>query len=659
MTLPHLFSPILVGSIEVKNRVVLAPLDVGLHGPNGEVTDRYIDFLLERARGETGLLITEFTSVWPEKRVITTSVWDDRFIPGLARMADAVHEVGPPIFMQIAALGGKSYVEPFAPSAIESPLYEQVPREMTVDEIEHLVDCFAQGARRAQQAGFDGVEYHCAHSYLGGQFISPHTNRRDDAYGGDFERRMRFGSDVIAAIRQVCGDDFPIGLKFSAHEHLEGGVNDGYDDGDCDNLHLRIAEHMEDRGVAYLHVATTSATLMRVKGFVECTHPSVPPLYIKPNTLVDLAAEVKANGAKVPVIATGGITDPVGAERVIADGHADMVALGRTLIADGHWARKARVGENITPCIRCNFCHSFVVMDRGGIQCTTNPVVGRETTVSFGRTAAPRKVVVVGAGPAGLEAALRAQAMGHKVVVFEKRDLLGGEMVSASIPDFKWDIKRLLTYYEVEVDKAVLDVRLGVDVTLDTLKEEGADVVILATGGRAIMPDVPGISDGRVVTAIDALVRWDELEIGERVVVLGAGLVGYEMAWHAAEQGRDVLMVSRRAEDEVANLEEHGTNLALLIKGTRDAGVRVVSGHDLKAVDGGIALLEDGNGRENAQAFDHLIVSRGYTPRLELKSAIENAQLGCDVLMVGDCVEVRNFFDAINEGAHLVRTALG
>ena len=362
---PKLFSPIAVGPLEIANRVVLAPVDVGLHGPNGEVTERYIDFIVDRARGQTGLLITEFTTVTPEKRVITTSVWDDRFIPGLARMAEAVHDAGSPIFMQIAALGGKSYVEPFAPSAVDSPLYEQTPREMTVDEIKLMVERFIQGARRAKQAGFDGVEYHCAHSYLGGQFISPHTNRREDDYGGDFDGRMRFGAEVIAGIRQECGDDFPIGFKFSAHEHLHGGVNDHYDEGENDKLHLRVAEFMEKAGVAYLHVATTSATLMRVKGFVECTHPSVPPMYIKPNTLVDLAEEVKANGARVPVIATGGITDPADAEDIIASGRADMVALGRTLIADGHWARKARVGENIAPCIRCNFCHSFVVMDRG------------------------------------------------------------------------------------------------------------------------------------------------------------------------------------------------------------------------------------------------------------------------------------------------------
>ena len=658
MNTSHLFSPIQVGPIEVKNRVVLAPVDVGLHGPDGEVTERYIDFLLDRARGETGLLITEFTSVWPEKRVITTSVWDDRFVPGLSRMADAVHEVGTPIFLQIAALGGKSYVEPFAPSAVDSELYEQVPREMSVEEIEHMIECFVLGAQRAQKAGFDGVEYHCAHSYLAGQFISPHTNRRDDAYGGDFERRMKFGADVVRGIRQSCGDDFPIGLKFSAHEHLHGGVSDGYDEGEHDGLHLRVAEFMEAQGVAYLHVATTSSTLMRVKGFVECTHPSVPPMYIKPNTLVDLAAEVKANGARIPVIATGGITDPNDAEQIIAGGQADMVALGRPLIADGHWARKARLGENIVPCIRCNFCHSFVVMDRGGIQCTTNPVVGREKTISFETTSAPRKVVIIGAGPAGLEAALRANQMGHEVVVFERRDVIGGEMVSASIPSFKWDIKRLLKYYEIEVQKAALDIRLGIDVSLSILEAEGPDTVVLATGGKAILPQVPGLDSDHVLAACDALVGWDDLDIGERVMVLGAGLVGYEMAWHAAEQGRHVTMVSRRAEEDVANLEEHGTNLALLIKGTRDAGVQVLAERQLKGVDGTAVTLEDGDGIEEIHEVDHLIVSHGYTPRQELARHIEDSDLNCNVLMAGDCVEVRNFFDAINEAAHTVRTEL-
>ena len=658
MALHHLFTPIRVGALEVKNRVVLAPLDVGLHGPDGEVTDRYIDFLVDRARGETGLLITEFTSVWPEKRVITTSVWDDRFIPGLSRISEAVHDAGAPVFMQIAALGGKSYVDPFAPSAVESELYEQVPREMTVPEIENMVECFVRGAERAQRAGFDGVEYHCAHSYLGGQFISPHTNRRDDEYGGDFQRRMRFSAGVVAGIRRACGDDFPIGFKFSAHEHLHGGVNDRYDVGETDGDHLQVAKYMEDLGVAYLHVATTSSTIMKVKGFVECTHPSVPPLYIKPNTLVDLAAEVKDSGVRVPVIATGGITDPDDAERIIAGGKADMVALGRTLIADGHWARKARLGENIAPCIRCNFCHTFVVMDRGGIQCTTNPVVGRENILSFEKAARPRRVVVVGAGPAGLEAGLRAREMGHDAVVFERRDDLGGEMISASIPEFKWDIRRLLNYYEAEVERTGLEVRLGAEVTVDTLREEGADAVVLATGGEAIVPDVPGIGGDCVVTAVDALVGWDELDIGERVMVLGAGLVGYETAWHAGSRGREVTMVSRRSEDEVGNLEEHGTNLALLIKGTREAGVRVLAERELVAVDDGAAVLKGADGREQVHPVDTLIVSRGYRPRRELERAIGEAGLGCEVLMAGDCVEVRNFFDAINEGAHVVRTSL-
>ena len=267
-------------------------------------------------------------------------------------------------------------------------------------------------------------------------------------------------------------------------------------------------------------------------------------------------------------------------------------------------------------------------------------------------------LVIIGAGPAGLEAALRANQMGHEVVVFERRDVIGGEMVSASIPSFKWDIKRLLKYYEIEVQKAALDIRLGIDVSLSILEAEGPDTVVLATGGKAILPQVPGLDSDHVLAASDALVGWDDLDIGERVMVLGAGLVGYEMAWHAAEQGRHVTMVSRRAEEDVANLEEHGTNLALLIKGTRDAGVQVLAERQLKGVDGTAVTLEDGDGIEEIHEVDHLIVSHGYTPRQELARHIEDSDLNCNVLMAGDCVEVRNFFDAINEAAHTVRTEL-
>lgn len=654
MAYSNLFAPINIGTLKIKNRIALAPLDVGLHGPEGLVTETYINFLVERAKGETGLIITEFTDVWPEKRIVTTSVWDDKFIPGLTKMADAIKHAGAVVFMQLGLMGGKALEEPFAPSAIESELYTEVPREMTIDEIKRVIEAYINAASRAKKAGFDGVEYHCAHSYLGGQFISPHTNHRDDEYGGDFERRMRFGKEIVTGIRETCGEDFPVGFKFSAHEHLHGGVNDRYDEGVPDDLHIQVAHYMDNLGVAYLHVATTSSTIMKVKGFIECTHPSVPPMYIKPNTLIDLAKEVKASGVKAPVMGTGGITDPADAEQIIANGDADIIALGRALVADAHWARKAAAREAIVPCIRCNFCHTFVVMERGGIRCTTNPLVGREAFNGLKKTKAPKKIMIIGAGPAGLEAALRALRKGHNVVVHEQCSRIGGEMISASIPEFKWDIKRLLQFYLNEIEKTGMDIRLGSRVTLDTIKKEKPDIVIFATGGEAIIPDVPGINGDNVITAIDALVNWDNHNIGERVIVLGAGLVGYEASWHAAQNGRSVVMVSRRPTEEIIKLKEHGTNLALLIKGARDAGVRVMGGGVLKRVEPDGIILGNGNGKEEFHKCDQLIISRGYSPRKELRESLESANLDCEIYAAGDCVEVRNFFDAINEGAQIV-----
>ena len=227
-------------------------------------------------------------------------------------------------------------------------------------------------------------------------------------------------------------------------------------------------------------------------------------------------------------------------------------------------------------------------------------------------------------------------------------------MNSASIPDFKWDIKRLLAYYLKEVERASLDIRTKQEVTLQTVRNENPDIVILASGGEAIMPDVPGLEKKSVVTAIDALVRWDELNIGKSVMVLGAGLVGYEAAWFAAQKGRDVIMISRRSEENVVKLKEHGTNLALLIKGVRDAGVRVLGGRELKALENGSVILSK-NGSVESHKIDNLIISRGYAPRNGLANQIEGAGLPCTVYKIGDCAQVRNFFDAINEGAHVLR----
>jgi len=406
MKLERLFTPIAIGGFQIKNRIVMAPMGANFENIDGSVNDVLIDYFEARSRGGVGLIISPFTMVNTEQRAATLSISSDRYIPGINRLCERVQSFGARFLLQIAHPGGKVMTtltgkRPVAPSSFKSPMYWEVPRKLTREEIETLIEEFVQAARRAREAGCEGVEVHGAHTYLIGQFISPHTNRREDEYGGDFEGRMRFPSKIVTGIKAECGNDFIIGFKFSAHEELEGGVDA--------NLARRIAEHMEKEGVQYIHVAATSS----IPGLLEVVSdfPSDPSIYSPPGVLVELAEKVK-RGVDIPVIATGGISDPDCAESILREDKADLVAIGRALIADPEWPAKAGRGAEIRYCIKCNICHKQL-WSKQRVRCTVNPVVGEERRFQMRTTLPPNKVIVLGAGPAGMKAALVASQRGH------------------------------------------------------------------------------------------------------------------------------------------------------------------------------------------------------------------------------------------------------
>jgi 2,4-dienoyl-CoA reductase-like NADH-dependent reductase (Old Yellow Enzyme family)/thioredoxin reductase len=641
----NLFSPVEIGDLLIKNRVVLAPMDVGMINPDGSLTQRVVDYYEERARGGAGLIITQFTSVVDDQRMDSPGVFSGRQIFGLNYLAETVQEYGARIFLQIAHHGGRALraitgLRPVAPSAVLSPLYQDIPRELSQEEIEDLIEKFIQAAKRAKIAGFDGVEVHGAHSYLIGQFISPHTNRRIDKYGKDFRGRMRFPAEIVKGIKEECGKDFPVGFKFSAYEHLEGGVKI--------KLTKKIARYMEKVGVDYLHVASSTYELRSWK------YLDVSPVYAPPGEVIELAGIVKSE-VSVPVIGGGGVNDPLFAEEVLEQGKVDLIALGRALLADPTWPVKVERGkiEEILPCIRCNRCHKRLFSGRE-VRCTVNPRLGRERKYQIRKVDRTKKIVVVGGGPAGLEAALTLNKRGHKVILYEKRNRLGGNMVSSSLPSFKKDVKRLLSYYLRNIEKSSVEVRLEEKANVSTIVEENPEVVILATGAKQVIPRISGLKRELFYTPSEVLDREGELELGERIIVLGAGLVGCEIAWYLALQGKKVKLFDVLGPGEILQ-DEHSTNRFYLLHNLKKQGISILASRKILKVEDKKAIFKKNEEGKRSYFFDSLIICVGFEPQDELLGEIRESEFKGEIYAVGDCVKPRDFYHAIQEGAKVGR----
>ncbi len=625
-----LLSPIKLGRVVVPNRVALAPMGLGFETADETWPERYFSFIEERCRGETGLILTHFANATPLATAPIVGSYDDRFIETHRRLVEVVHRYDSKVFLQIAAMGGKG--GDAAPSAIESPNYLEVPRELTVEEIQTIVRHFAQAAARARQAGCDGVELHGGHTYLVGAFISPHTNRRDDAYGGDFERRMRFPVEIVRAIKQEAGEDFPIGFKFSAWEELDGGVTP--------ELAVPIAQRMAEEGVCYLHVSATSATIG-----VTSRYPSLPTIYAPRNTLLPLVKRVKEAVKDVPVLAAGAIDEPAEAEQMIASGQCDMVVLGRGLLADPHWARKVRLGQRVRPCIRCNVCYQQLWTPHASVVCTVNPYLTLEVQEPLPPAPRKKRLMVAGGGPGGIVAALTAAQRGHAVTLYEKEDRLGGELIPGGRPTFKAEISRLLQYWCNELADSEVEVKLNAEATPELVRQEEPDALFVAIGAAPVMPPIPGIDGPNVMTAIEAFLNPDRVK-GRNVVVLGGGDVGCECALFLAQHDCRVTIVEMM--EGLLQLEEVHSVRVDLLKMIGDAGIKVCTDARAIAIDDARVVAQCGPEAMRILETDFVVVSVGMQPRSQM--AHQLAGECADVRIMGDCREPRRIRDAVVEG---------
>lgn len=635
----HLFQPININAVQIRNRLLVPPMVTNYCHADNTVSERLIAYHVARARGGFGLIIVEDFAVhpWGKGFPAIPGLWEDRFIAGCRRLTAAVHGAGGKIFAQLYHAGAQTTeavigIQPLAPSAFLHPLKGVLPRELTVGEIEEIVACFGQAAHRSREAGFDGVEVHGSHSYLVAQFMSPYTNRRTDRYGGDLLGRLRFPLDILASIRRCAGGDFPVVMRFAGDERVSEGR--GIEESRV------VARLLEDAGYDALHVTTaTTASLPYI----------APPYYTPVGLNVGYAEQIK-KVVSIPVITTGRISDPVLAEHFLAQGCADMVGMGRASIADPELPNKTAAGllEDIRPCLAClQGCIGYLYQGRA-ITCTVNAEVGREQEMELKPARQARKVLVAGGGPGGLEAARVAALRGHRVVLCERSPNLGGQLRLAAMPPHKQEVAHLIKYMLTQVGKAGVEVRLNTEVTPDLVREVGPDLVIVASGAAPVLPPLAGVDKSNVLHAWDLLAG--KVAAGKSAVVLGGSSVGCETADFLAAQGKRVALVEM--------LEEVGRDLVervryFLLQRLQQEKVDIYTAATVREIlDDGVRMEHQGK-MVDLRGYDHVVVAAGLRSRSTLADQL--AALGVAFTVIGDAQTPGNALEAIRQGAEAGR----
>ncbi|MBM4761052.1 FAD-dependent oxidoreductase [Bacillus sp. B15-48] len=628
-----------IGKMELRNRVFMAPMGTATE-PDGSFSDRSIRYYEERAKGGTALIITGANQVTTKYEAKACNVLDThRSFEQLNFLARRIHNHGAKLCLQITPGLGRMQLPtregaPYSCSEVDAFWFPEITcKPYSIEQIQDIVQKMGEGAAKAKAAGVDAIELHAYGGYLMDQFQSTLWNKRTDEYGGDLQGRMRFTLEIIAEVKKTCGENFPILVKYTPYHGVEGGreLPEG----------IEISKMLEAAGVAALHIDV---------GCYEAWYKAINTVYEEAPTQIDIANEVRKH-VTIPVMSQGKLGNPGLAEKCLQEGKTDFIGLGHQSLADPNWVNKVKRHEtyDIVPCIGCNEC-LYAGFTGKIIHCAVNPLCFNEDYYPVTKATEKKRVLVIGAGPGGMEAAITAAERGLEVELWEKTNQLGGTLLAAGGPRFKKGVANYVQYLAGKTYRSNIKLKLMKEATMEEVMAGNFDKVILATGSRASIPPIKGIEDNaKVVMANDILT--DKKKYGDKVVVIGGGLVGCEAAAHCAEKAEKVTVIEML--DDILVTADHCLNndqsLRQLLK---DNEISIISKAKVtNLTDAAVEYVLEGE--QYTLEADTIVIAAGYVSNDELFDQLNGK---VDIDKIGDAVQPDKILTAVHQGFHLARS---